>query len=106
MNLMNLLQPCENFLQLIKFSLRRFTTLTRFTEAQLGPRSGFALAAGQTLYRLMRNRLGTLWLQDPGPEGMTDHSTGCLMLQDMIQVRGIHRAIWRLNKDPKGRRIV
>ncbi len=64
------------------------------------------LAARQTLYRLMRNRLGTLWLQTPGSEGLADHSTGCLMLQDMLQVRGIHRAIWRLNKDPKGRRIV
>jgi len=96
MNLMNLLQPCENFLQLIKYSLRRFTRLTRFTEDQLDPRSGFALAAGQTLYRLMRNRLGTLWLQTPGSEGLADHSTGCLMLQDMLQVRGIHRAIWRL----------
>ena len=55
----------------------------------------------QTLYRSMNNRLGTLWLRNPGSD-----STGCLMLQDMIQVREIQRAIWRLNKDPKGRRIV
>ena len=51
----------------------------------------------QTLYRLMRNRLGTLRLQNPGSEGMADHSTGGLMLQDMIQVRGPRRAIWSLN---------
>jgi len=55
----------------------------------------------QTPYRSTNNRLGTLWLRNPGSD-----STGCLMPQDMLQVRGIHRAIWRLNKDPKGRRIV
>jgi len=41
------------------------------------------LASGQTLYRLMNNRLGTLqmmWSLNPGSEGMTDHSTGFLML--------------------------
>ena len=54
------------------------------------------LAAEQTLYRLMNNRLGTLWLRNPGSEGIADHSTECLMPQDMIQVRGIHRAIWGL----------
>jgi hypothetical protein len=92
MRLMNLFQPCENFLQVIGLRLKRFTRLTRFTEAQLDPRSDFASAAGQTLYRLMGNRLGTLWLRNhPGSD-----STGCLMLQDMIQVRGTHRAIWRL----------
>ena len=31
MRLMNLFQPCENFLQVIKFNLKRFTRLTRFT---------------------------------------------------------------------------
>ena len=31
MNLMNLFQPCENFLQVIGLSLKRFTRLTRFT---------------------------------------------------------------------------
>ncbi len=55
------------------------------------------LAAEQTLYRLMGNRLGTLWLRNPGSEGIADHSTECLMPQDMIQVRGIHRAIWGLH---------
>ncbi len=41
------------------------------------------LASGQTLYRLMNNRLGTLqmmWSINPGSEGLTDHSTGWLML--------------------------
>ncbi len=41
------------------------------------------LAAGQTLYRLMNNRLGTLqmmWSINPGSEGLTDHSTRWLML--------------------------
>jgi len=41
------------------------------------------LASGQTLYRLMNNRLGTLqmmWSTNPGAEGMTDHSTRWLML--------------------------
>jgi len=41
------------------------------------------LATGQTLYRLMNNRLGSLqvvWSLNPGSEGMTDHSTGFLML--------------------------
>jgi len=41
------------------------------------------LAAGQTLYRLMNNRLSTLqvvWSINPGSEGLTDHSTGWLML--------------------------
>lgn len=49
-----------------------------------GPRSTLArLAAGQTLYRLINNRLGTLqrmWSINPGSEGLTDHSTRCLML--------------------------
>ena len=31
MNLMNLFQPCENFLQVIGLRLKRFTRLTRFT---------------------------------------------------------------------------
>ncbi len=31
MRLMNLFQPCENFLQVIGLSLKRFTRLTRFT---------------------------------------------------------------------------
>ncbi len=34
MRLMNLFQPCENFLQLIGLSLKRFTRLTRFTETR------------------------------------------------------------------------
>ena len=34
MRLMNLFQPCENFLQVIKFNLKRFTRLTRFTETR------------------------------------------------------------------------
>ncbi len=41
------------------------------------------LTSGQTLYRLMNNRLGTLqmmWSITPGSEGMTDHSTRWLML--------------------------
>jgi len=47
------------------------------------PLDAVRLAAGQTLYRLMNNRLGTLqmmWSINPGSEGMTDHSTGWLML--------------------------
>ena len=48
----------------------------------------------QAPYRSTNNRLGTLWLRNPGSD-----LTGCLMLQDMIQVRGIHRAIWRLKSD-------
>jgi len=63
-----------------------------------GSLSRFDLAVGQTLYRLMRNRLGTLRLQNPDPEGMTDLSTWSLMPQDMIQVSGVHRAIWGLKK--------
>jgi len=59
------------------------------------------LAAEQTLYRLMNNRLSTLWLRNPGSEGIADHSTECLMPQDMIQVRGIHRAIWGLKRAPE-----
>ncbi len=65
------------------------------------PLDAVRLASGQTLYRLMNNRLGTLqmmWSINPGSEGMTDHSTECLMPQDMIQVRGIHQAIWGLNR--------
>jgi len=41
------------------------------------------LASGQTLYRLMNNRLGSLqmmWSTNPGSEGLTDHSTRWLML--------------------------
>jgi len=47
------------------------------------PLDAVRLASGQTLYRLMNNRLGTLqmmWSINPGSEGMTDHSTGWLML--------------------------
>ncbi len=56
----------------------------RTPRGQVGPRSTLARrAAGQTLYRLMRNRLGTLqvvWSTNPGSEGLTDHSTRWLML--------------------------
>ncbi len=47
------------------------------------PLDAVRLASRQTLYRLMNNRLGTLqmmWSTNPGSEGMTDHSTGWLML--------------------------
>ncbi len=47
------------------------------------PLDAVRLATGQTLYRLMNNRLGTLqgvWSINPGSEGLTDHSPGCLML--------------------------
>ena len=46
------------------------------------------------------------------PEGARTQASvsQCLTTQDMIQVRGIHQAIWGLNKDPlavaKGRQIV
>jgi len=46
------------------------------------------LAAEQTLYRLMGNRLGTLWLRNPGSEGIADHSPECLMPQDMPKSKG------------------
>ena len=57
----------------------RLTTLTLSGP----PLDAVRLAAGQTLYRLMNNRLGTLqmmWTLNPGSEGLTDHSTGWLML--------------------------
>ena len=58
---------------------QRLTTLTIS-----GPSlDAVRLAAGQTLYRLMNNRLSTLhvvWSINPGSEGLTDHSTGWLML--------------------------
>ena len=65
------------------------------------PRSCSAVAAGQTLYRLMGDRLGPLlvvWSTNPGSEGLTDHSTGGLMLHHPghAQVIGTHQAIWRL----------
>ena len=47
------------------------------------PLDAVRLASGQTLYRLMNNRLGTLqvmWSINPGSEGLTDHSTRWLML--------------------------
>jgi len=47
------------------------------------PLDAVRLASGQTLYRLMNNRLSTLqvvWSINPGSEGLTDHSPGCLML--------------------------
>jgi len=50
---------------------------------QRPPLDAVRSASGQTLYRLMNNRLGTLqvvWSINPGSEGMTDHSTGFLML--------------------------
>ncbi len=56
------------------------------------------LAAGQTLYRLMGDRLGPLlvaWSTNPGSEGLTDHSPGGLMLQHPghAQVIGTRQAI-------------
>ncbi len=47
------------------------------------PLDAVRLATGQTLYRLMNDRLGPLqmmWSTNPGSEGLTDHSTGWLML--------------------------
>jgi len=47
------------------------------------PLDAVRLASGQTLYRLMNNRLGSLqvvWSLNPGSEGLTDHSTRWLML--------------------------
>ncbi len=56
---------------------------------QVSPRSTLArLAAGQTLYRLLNNRLGTLWLRNPGSEGIEEHSNECLMPQDMPKSEG------------------
>ena len=58
---------------------QRLTTLT----ISGPPLDAVRLARGQTLYRLMNNRLGTLqvvWSINPGSEGMTDHSTRWLML--------------------------
>ncbi len=52
------------------------------------PLDAVRLAAEQTLYRLMGNRLGTLWLRNPGSEGIADHSTECLMPQDMPKSEG------------------
>ncbi len=47
------------------------------------PLDAVRLPTGQTLYRLMNNRLSTLqmmWSINPGSEGLTDHSTRWLML--------------------------
>ena len=69
---------------------------------QVGPPlDAVRLAAGQTLYRLMNNRLGSLqmmWSLNPGSEGLTDHSPGCLMLHHSRAYlsQRIHRAIWCL----------
>ena len=41
------------------------------------------LTAEQTLYGLMNNRLAAAAVINPSSEGLTDHSTGGLMLQDM-----------------------
>ena len=45
--------------------------------------SASRFAAGQTLYGLMNNRLVSAVVINPSSEGLTDHSTGGLMLQDM-----------------------
>jgi len=49
------------------------------------------LAAGQTLYGLMNNRLVSPVVINPSSEGLTDHSTGGLMLQDMHKSEGFIR---------------
>ncbi len=59
------------------------TYIEKFQSFMSPPLDAVSLAAGQTLYRLMNNRLGTLqmmWSINPGSEGLTDHSTRWLML--------------------------
>jgi len=53
------------------------------TLIKVPPLDAVRLTTGQTLYRLMNNRLGTLqmmWSTNPGSEGLTDHSSRWLML--------------------------
>ena len=73
---------------------QRLTTLTITGP----PLDAVRLAPGQTLYRLMNNRLGTLqmmWSTNPGSEGLTDHSPGGLMLHHPghAQVIGTRQAM-------------
>ena len=59
------------------------TYIEKFHSFRSPPLDAVRLASGQPLYRLMNNRLGTLqmmWTLNPGSEGLTDHSTGWLML--------------------------
>jgi len=93
---MNKLKMSEQVEKVLTDALRCSDVGTTDLEQVSPPLDAVRPAAEQTLYRLMGNRLGTLWLRNPGSEGIADHSTECLMPQDMIQVRGIHRAIWGL----------
>jgi len=62
--------------------------LTRFTSFAVLASALRAFAAEQTLYGLMNNRLVSAVVINPSPEGITDHSTGGLMLQDMHKSEG------------------
>ncbi len=66
------------FMQKLSFCLQSSLSASRF-------------AAEQTLYGLMNNRLVSAVVINPSSEGLTDHSTGGLMLQGMHKSEGFIR---------------